>query len=279
MLPILFGILSAATWGAGDFAGGLSSRKVGAYRAVFYADFIGLLILIIVSFFYREPLPSTSGWINSIVGGALGSLGLLILYYSLSIGQMSIAAPVSALFAALLPVIVGAVTEGLPSTIQLIGFLLALAAIWLISQGEGKFHISRLSELRIPILAGIGFGSYFIFIHNAAGDPNSFLWPMVLSRAAGTALVFFIVFARREVFAVPRAAWGVVLLNATLDLGGNFFYILASKAGRLDIAAVLSSLYPGSTVILAWLLLKEQISRTQMVGILFAFAAILLFTL
>lgn len=279
MLSILYGILSAATWGAGDFAGGLSSRKVGAYRAVFYADFIGLLILMIVSFFYREPLPSTSGWINSILGGALGSLGLLILYYSLSIGQMSIAAPVSALFAALLPVIVGAVTEGLPSTIQLIGFLLALVAIWLISQGDGKFHISRLSDLRIPILAGIGFGSYFIFIHNAAGDPNSFLWPMVLSRAAGTALVFFIVFARREAFAVPRAAWGVVLLNATLDLGGNFFYILASKAGRLDIAAVLSSLYPGSTVILAWLLLKEQISRTQMVGILFAFAAILLFTL
>jgi drug/metabolite transporter (DMT)-like permease len=70
-----------------------------------------------------------------------------------------------------------------------------------------------------------------------------------------------------------------VLLNATLDLGGNFFYILASKTGRLDLAAVLSSLYPGSTVILAWLLLREQISRTQMAGILLAFGAILLFTI
>ena len=279
MLSIIYGILSAATWGAGDFAGGLSSRKVGAYRAVFYADFIGLLILIVSYFVYREPFPSTSGWINSLLGGALGSFGLLILYHSLSIGQMSIAAPVSALFAALLPVIVGALTEGFPSAIQLTGFVLALAAIWLISQGDGKFHISRLSDLRFPILAGVGFGSYFIFIHNAAGDPNSFLWPMIISRAAGTVLVFFIVFGRGETFVVPHNAWGVVLLNAALDLTGNFFYILASKSGRLDIAAVLSSLYPGSTVILAWLLLKEHLSRMQLVGILLALAAIFLFTI
>jgi len=279
LLSIIYGILSAATWGAGDFAGGLASRKVGAYRAVFYADFIGLLILAVASFVYREPFPSTSGWINSLLAGALGSFGLLILYHSLSIGQMSIAAPVSALFAALLPVIFGAITEGLPSAIQLIGFVLALAAIWLISQGDGKFHISRLSDLRFPILAGVGFGSYFIFIHNAAGDPNSFLWPMIISRAAGTVLVFFMVFARRETFVVPHDAWGVVLLNATLDLTGNFFYILASKSGRLDIAAVLSSLYPGSTVILAWLLLKEHLSRMQLVGIFLALAAIFLFTI
>ena len=279
MLSIIYGILSAATWGAGDFAGGLASRKVGAYRAVFYADFIGLLILAVAYFVYREPFPSTTGWINSLLAGALGSFGLLILYHSLSIGQMSIAAPVSALFAALLPVIVGAITEGLPSAIQLIGFVLALAAIWLISQGDGKFHISRLSDLRFPILAGVGFGSYFIFIHNAAGDPNSFLWPMIISRAAGTVLVFFMVFARRETFVVPHDVRGVVLLNATLDLTGNFFYILASKAGRLDIAAVLSSLYPGSTVILAWLLLKEHLSRMQLVGILLALAAIFLFTI
>jgi drug/metabolite transporter (DMT)-like permease len=279
LLSILYGLLSAATWGAGDFAGGLSSRKVSAYRAVFYADFIGLLFLIVASFIYRESFPSISGWTNSLLAGILGSFGLIILYYSLSVGQMSIAAPVSALFAALLPVIVGSITEGLPSAFQLIGFVLALAAIWLISQGDGKFHLSRLSELRIPILAGVGFGCYFIFIHNAASDPDSFLWPMIISRLAGTLLLFSIVSVRRETLVVPRDAWGLVLLNAALDLAGNFFYILASKTGRLDVAAVLSSLYPGSTVILAWLFLKEHLSGTQVVGIFLAFAAILLFTI
>ena len=102
---------------------------------------------------------------------------------------------------------------------------------------------------------------------------------MIVSRVAGTLLVLAFVLVRREPLAVPRAAWGLVFINATLDLAGNFFYILASKAGRLDIAAVLSSLYPGATVVLAWLLLKEHISRWQLVGIVLALGAIVLFAI
>jgi drug/metabolite transporter (DMT)-like permease len=279
LLSILYGIASALSWGAGDFAGGLSSRKVGAYRAVFYADFFGLLVLIAVYFIYPETLPAARVIWVSAIGGMLGSIGLLVLYYSLTKGLMSIAAPVSALFAAILPVIVGSITEGLPGLFQLIGFVLALAAVWLISQGDGSFHISRLSDLRLPILAGLGFGCYFIFLHNAMQNTTAILWPMIISRAAGTLLVLAFVLARREPLNVPRGAWDVVLINATLDLSGNFFYILASKVGRLDIAAVLSSLYPGATVILAWLLLKERITRWQIAGILLALGAITLFTL
>ena len=278
MLSILYGIASALSWGAGDFAGGLSSRKVGAYRAVFYADFFGLFLLLAAYFIYPEILPASRVLWVSAIGGMFGTIGLLVLYYSLTKGQMSIAAPVSALFAAVLPVIVGSITEGLPGPFQFIGFILALAAVWLISQGNGSFHIGRLSDLRLPILAGLGFGCYFIFLHNATQDTTSILWPMIISRIAGTLLVLTFVLIRREPLGVPHAAWGVVLINATLDLFGNFFYILASKAGRLDIAAVLSSLYPGATVILAWLLLKEKISRWQIAGILLALGAIALFT-
>jgi len=279
LLSILYGIASSLSWGAGDFAGGLASRRVGAYRAVLYADFFGLMILGIASLFYRESFPSGTVALNSIIGGTLGSFGLLILYYSLSIGQMSIAAPVSALFAALLPVVFGSITEGLPTSIQFIGFILALAAVWLISQGDDGFHVRKLSDLKFPILAGVGFGCYFIFIHNAVSDANALLWPMVISRLAGTLLLLLIVLARREPLPVPRGAWTVVLINATLDLGGNFFFILASKGGRLDIASTLSSLYPGATVILAWFILKEQISRKQVIGIALALAAIYLFTI
>ncbi|MDQ3005952.1 MAG: DMT family transporter, partial [Chloroflexota bacterium] len=260
MLSIIYGIASALSWGAGDFAGGLSSRKVGAYRAVFYADFFGLFVLFAAFLIFPEALPVTRVLWVSAIGGLLGSIGLLVLYYSLIKGQMSIAAPVSALFAALLPVIVGSITEGLPGILQLIGFALALAAVWLISQGGGTegFHVSRLSDLRLPILAGVGFGCYFIFMHNATQDSDATLWPMIVSRVAGTLLLLGFVLARREPLGVPRDAWKVVLINATLDLAGTFFYILASKTGRLDISAVLSSLYPGATVMLAWLLLKEH---------------------
>ena len=281
MLPILFGFLSALSWGAGDFAGGLASRKLGAYRAVLYADFFGLVLVAIALRVSRESIPSASALIYSIIGGVLGSIGLLILYYSLTKGQMSIAAPVSALFAAVLPVVVGAITEGLPSLLQFIGFVIALGAVWLISQGNQteQFRLAHLTDLRLPILAGVGFGSYFIFIHYATQETNTIFWTMLSSRLAGMLLLLLIVLARHEPLSVPRTAWTVVLFNATLDLGGNFFYILASQTGRLDIAAVLSSLYPGATVLLAWVLLKERIAIKQWLGIVAALIAIMLFTL
>jgi drug/metabolite transporter (DMT)-like permease len=281
LLSILFGFLSALSWGAGDFSGGLASRKLGAYRAVFYADSFGLLVILAVLAFYRESVPSIYVWIYAMIGGALGSVGLLILYYSLTRGQMSIAAPVSALFAAVLPVVVGIITEGIPKPLQFVGFALALTAVWLVSQGNQteRFHLNRLADLRLPILAGVGFGSYFIFLHYATQKTDTVLWPMIASRLAGTLLLVVVVLIRREPFAIPRAAWTVVFFNAVLDLTGNFFYILASRIGRLDIAAVLSSLYPGSTVFLAWLLLKERISFKQWIGIAAALAAIVLFSL
>ncbi|MEW6406603.1 MAG: DMT family transporter [Chloroflexota bacterium] len=280
MLSIIYGIASALSWGAGDFAGGMASRKIGAYRAVFFADLIGLIALILVVVIVREVMPPISSLLLAALAGALGSMGLLVLYYTLAHGQMSIAAPVSALMAAALPVAVGALTEGLPAPLQFGGFGLALAAVWLISQSDSTshLHLDRLTDLRLPLLAGIGFGSYFVLMHFSTSNITAVYWPMIASRVSGTLLLLAIVLGRRETLTAPRDAWMVILLNGMLDLGGNFFYILAARAGRLDIAAVLSSLYPGSTVILAWLLLKERISRVQMIGILFALSAIILLT-
>ena len=280
MLSILYGIASALSWGAGDFSGGLASRKMGAYRAVLWGDLLGLLIILPIALVAGESIPSTFVFINASIGGILGSVGLLVLYYSLSIGRMSIAAPVSALFAAVLPVIVGLFTQGAPTLNQFIGFGFALAAVWLISQGDTteKFQFKHLSDLRLPILAGIGFGCYFIFVHNASKESASVIWTMVASRFAGTVMLLTVVFVRRDSFSVPRDAWIVVCLNAILDLGGNLFFILASQAGRLDVSAVLSSLFPGSTVVLASIFLKEHISAKQWLGIFAALIAIVFFT-
>lgn len=280
MISILYGLASALSWGAGDFAGGLASRKLGAYRAVMYGDFFGLLALFAAVAVYREDFPPFTPLLIAALAGALGSTGLLILYYSMTKGQMSIAAPVSALFAAALPVVVGSATQGLPDAYQLLGFGLALLAVWMISQSESdqRFHIDRLSDLKLPLLAGLGFGGYFVFMHYATSGISATFWPMIASRTAGTLLLFGFVLTRREQIQVPREAWGIVLLNAVLDVGGNFFYVLALRTGRLDISAILSSLYPGATVLLAWIVLKEHISRIQWLGILAALAAIALFT-
>jgi len=280
LLSTLFGISSALSWGAGDFAGGLASRRIGAYRAVLYADFIGLVALLLVVAIVREVVPPLASLLFAGLAGMLGSLGLLILYYALAHGQMSIAAPVSALMAAALPVGIGALTQGLPTPVQFGGFGLALTAIWFVSQADSssRLPLNLLADLRLPLLAGLGFGSYFVLMHYATDKVTAIFWPMIASRVSGSLLILIFVLWRRESFAVPSNAWTVIFLNGFLDLGGNFFYILALKAGRLDIAAILSSLYPAATVTLAWLLLKEKISRLQFIGILFALGAIILLT-
>lgn len=214
----------------------------------------------------------------SMVAGLCGGAGALILYYAMGCGQMSIAAPVSALFTATLPVAAGAVIEGFPAPVKLTGFLVALIAIWLVAQNEGqKSQLSRLSELQLPLISGLCFGIYFILLHQATRQVS--LSPLIISRLFSTLIVIGFILARRESWRVSRSVWPFIALNATLDIGGNIFYILAGQNGRLDIAAVLSSLYPGVTVLLAWLILKERISSLQKLGILTALFAIILMTL
>lgn len=278
MLSILFGLGAALTWGAADFTGGLASRRTGAYRAALYGEFFGLLFIVAAAFFIDGPLPGWSALGLAVAAGAIGTTGLLTLFRSVIHGKMSIAMPVSALLAAGLPVLVGSLIEGFPGIITFLGFVLALCAIWLISQEDGKDgrFLARLSDLRLPLLAGIGFGSFFILMDIAARETT--LWPMLASRTGGTIIVAIYMLFRRDSWRLTRDLWPVLVLNGFLDVGGTAFYLLASQAGRLDVAAVISSLFPGSTVILAALILKERVSRSQSIGIFLALTAIIFLT-
>ena len=280
MLSILYGLGAALSWGAGDFTGGLASRKAGAYRAVFYGEAIGVAVLILVVMIAGEPLPGLRVWLLSALAGALGSVGLLLLYHSMTLGLMSIAAPVSALLTAALPIVVGSFTEGLPTSLTFVGFGFALFAVWMVSQGgSGVTNIlAHLSDLRLPLLAGIGFGSYFVVMHEATRG-GGIIWPMVASRAGGMLLVISYLLITRASWKIDPTAWPMILLNGTLDICGNAFFILAGQAGRLDVAAVLSSLFPGATVLLASVFLRERLARNQWIGILAALTAIVLMTL
>jgi len=275
----IFGLLSALTWGAGDFTGGIVSRRSGIYRAAFYGELTGMLFLVIMLVLVREPLPAWPVWVWSASAGAIGSVGLLLLFRSMVEGQMSVAAPVSALMSAVLPVIASTLTEGLPGLTKYLGFALALVAIWLISQGEGhqkKLHL-HLADLRLPLLAGVCFGAYFILMHQ--GSRSATVWPMMFGRMAGSIILFFFAAANQQLHWPDRYITPLVFLNAAGDIAGNTFYILSGQFGRLDVAAVLGSLYPGTTILLAGLILHERLNRSQWVGIMAALAAIVLMTI
>lgn len=279
MLPIIYGLSSALGWGAADFTGGLASRRTGAYRAVFYSEVVGQILIILALIVFGEPLPDLAPLGIAVFAGAVGTTGLLLLFHAMAIGKMSIATPVSALMAATLPVVAGTLLDGFPGLLTFLGFILSLSAIWLISREEGNRSrlLAHISDLRLPLLAGLGFGTYFILVHEAA--QQSTYWTMFATRTGGILIMIVFILARRKSWRVSMDAWPLIALNGFLDITGNGFYILASQAGRLDVAAVLSSLYPAATVLLAAILLKERVARSQAFGVLLALVAIIFLTI
>jgi drug/metabolite transporter (DMT)-like permease len=277
VLSIIYGITSAATWGAADFIGGLASKRTSPYRVLFLAEIAGLIPFTLLALLLREPVPSAADMLLGAGSSLVGLTGLLILYRALASGQMTIAAPVSALFAALIPVIFGFFLLGAPSAATLAGFGLAFLAVWLISQTGMTGWRFSLWDIRLPLLSGLFFGSYFLIIHQAT--LNAFFWPLAAARFAGFVAFGLYALIARQPAMPPRDLWGFCIVNGVLDIGGNAFYVLAAQAGRLDVAAVLGALYPASTVLLAWIILRERITWLQALGVLLAFIAIVLFTL
>ena len=277
LLSIFYGILSAATWGAADFIGGLASKRTSPYRVLFLAEIAGMVPFAALAIVLREPVPAAADMLLGAGSSLLGLTGLLFLYRALATGQMTIAAPVSALFAALIPVIFGFLTLGAPAPATLVGFGLAFAAVWLISQTGMSNWRFTFTDLRLPLLSGLFFGLYFLIIHRAT--LNAFFWPLAAARFAGFVAFGLYALITRQPALPPRDIWGLCLVNGVIDIGGNAFYVLAAQAGRIDVAAVLGALYPASTVLLAWIILKEKLTWLQTIGMMLAFAAIVLFTL
>lgn len=275
MLPIILGLSAAITWGAADFNGGIASKRSNPYGVVAVAHTISLGVLLILALITGEAIPPWQDWLWAGLAGLCGGVGLMILYRALAQGRMSVAAPVSGLLAAALPVTVGIFSEGNPGAWILLGFALALAAVWLIS-GGGKLSLHS-TDLGQPVIAGLVFGGFLIFINRASG--TSLLWPLIAVRIVSVTSLLGYATATRQPWIPKRESLVPLILSSLLDTLGNAAYALSARTGRLDVAAVLSSLYPGATVLLAWVFLKERISRIQAIGVLLALGAIILLTL
>lgn len=278
MLPILYGLTSALTWGAADFTGGIASKRTNVYGVVIGAEGFGMVLFIALALTYRESLPPWQTWLWGSAAGLSGGFGLVLLYQALSSGRMSVAAPVSAVIAAIIPVVVGAFLDGLPGVWTFAGILLALGSVWLIAQSEGGIENAaiRLNEITLPLIAGVVFGMYFVFMHQAS--KIAIFWPIVAARLASSASILGFALITHQPWRPESKNWPMIALSGTLDSTGNAFYILGGQIGRLDVSAVLGSLYPGSTVLLAALFLHERLNLLQLAGILAALTAIVLMT-
>lgn len=267
---VVFGLSASLCWGSGDFSGGLASRRANAASVIVGAYTIGLVLLVSLALIWREPFARPIDLLWGGLAGVAGVLGLLAFYSALATGKMGLAAPVSAILTATLPVLFSIFTTGLPHPLQLGGFVLALLAIGLISRPDRVGGSPK--GIGLALVAGCGFGCFFILI-SRVNHAETF-WPLAVARF--TSVLFLLIIVRiRQQPALPRLSVApLVLLAGILDAFGNVFFVLAAHTGRLDIAAVLASLYPAATVMLAALLLRERVTRIQAIGILLALVAV-----
>jgi len=260
-------------------------------RVLLASQSIGLVALGVLGLALGEAAPQPRDVALGGLAGLSGGTGLLLLYLSLARGKMGVAAPLTAVAAGGIPLAVGLATQGLPGPAQVAGFALALAAIWVISrpEGEGGF---QPRDAALPLLAGVGLGGFLALIgHVSAGA--AFVWPLVAARVANVTLFALVAVAanpiRRTTAHGPSAPavgrgpssavpfpWSLAVAAGLGDVAGNAFFALAAQTGRLDAAAVLGSLYPAATVLLARVALGERLSPRQGAGVGLALAAVAL---
>jgi len=274
------GLLSAATWGGSDFVGGVGARRAPALLIVFSGHVVSLIALFALCTYMRLAMPTMPCFIYAAIGGFEGSLALAIFYRALAMGAMGLTAALTGLLTALIPVIFSLFRDGMPGPMVGVGLAAGLAAIWLITLAPGKTVGLEKEKLRTPpaalmmaALAGAGFGAQLILFKMASS--GGILWAMTAARAAGVAalILCLAVMPPKKPW---RGFWITGIAAGALDTLGNLFYIETTRFGRLDVAAVVCSLYPAGTILLAAVVLREWPTPRQLAGMGLALTAVAL---
>ncbi|MGD0914571.1 MAG: DMT family transporter [Terracidiphilus sp.] len=270
------GLCSAAFWGGSDFVGGWGARRSPALLLVTSGQIVSGAFLLILCFALHVPAPSAHYAVLATIGGFEGALSLVIFYRALAIGAMGLTAALTGLLTALIPVLFSLLRYGLPAPVNIAGLVTGCAAIWFITHQAPAPPANRQpgvgsNALLLGTLSGIGFGCQLVLLKMASD--GGVLWSLTWTRISGvSALVLALAVLRPK--APLNAFVAIGIFAGALDTIGNLFYVLAAQAGRLDIAALVSSLYPAGTILLAAILLRERPSRRQLAGIGLALAAV-----
>jgi drug/metabolite transporter (DMT)-like permease len=269
-VPAAYSLTAVGAWGTSDFLGGVGVRRANAFLFTAIVHFSGMAVVASLALITRAPFPGGSSLIWALIAGSASGLALAFFYLSLASGNMGLVAPVAAVLGAAIPAVVTGYAEGFPGYRHLFGFVLAGIGVWLISRSETG--AGRPKGLGLAVVAGIGFAAFILCIHRAGNA--SALWVAACSRSASWLVTLTIVLFGRQLRAVPATVLRIAVVAGILDITGSVVFIRAAQTGRLDAAAVLSSLYPAVTVVLARIFLHEHFSRARTLGMLAALAAV-----
>ena len=269
-MAVFLGVLVALSYGAGDFLGGLGTRAQSVFTVVAASQASALAVLVVVVPIEGAALSGDDVGLGAL-SGVVGVVGVLLLYQGLATGAMGVVAPVTAVGAAVVPLAVGLATGERPAVLALVGAAVALAAVALVASGgepaseDAPDHGRGGSPLLLAAGAGVAFGLVFVLL--GATDDEAGFWPLLGARTVSVALLAVWLLRSRVPF-LPRPGTRAVVVGAgLLDVTANALYLLAVREGLLSLVAVLSSLYPVATVVLARFVLGERLQRTQLVGL------------
>ena len=263
-MTVLLSLLAAASYGLADFNGGFVSKRVNAWTVALAAQAAGALVTLGVALAVGgHPSGADLAW--AALAGVGNGFGTAFLYRGLAAGRMGVVAPVSGVGAALLPVIVGVSIGERPSALVWVGIAAAFPAIWFVSREPVSAEPAGGSGLMDGVLAGLGFGMLFVALSRVSEDAG--LVPLALNQAVGGLVIIAVAVSLQQPW-LPRegrAALGVI--SGLLGAVATGLFMVASRDGNLTVTAVIVSLYPACTVLLAALVLRERVHRAQAAGL------------
>jgi drug/metabolite transporter (DMT)-like permease len=275
-LAVLFAAVSALVWGSADYCGGRATQRANAIGVTVASQLFGLPVLALsLVLLPGTPKPLDFAW--GAAAGAAGFIGLVLLYESLSTGAMAVAAPITAVTGALVPMGVGLLLQELPTTLALVGAGCAVVAIVLVSLSPGQGGRATPRVVLLALGAGLFFGLFFALIAQTSG--GSGMWPLTAVRIVSINLGLVLVVGRDLSLRTPWPTTGWVALAGMGDIAANALYLLAAREGLLSIVAPIGALYPVSTVLLAFGLDKERVRPIQVAGLGLAATALVLTTI
>jgi drug/metabolite transporter (DMT)-like permease len=278
LTAILLALAASLTYGAADFTGGMSTRRTTPLVVVFLSQLAGLGLLLVLTPVVGLARFSATDLLWGATGGIVGGAGVMLLYRGLATGRMSVVAPVTALEAAAVPVVFGLLTGERPSGVALLGVVLGFVAVGLVSWSsdhpDGSARGLAQEGLFDALGAGLSFGVFFILLSRASH--GNALWVLLGVKIGSIALSGAGLLVLRHSLRVARDTSGLIVIAGILDMTANLFYLLATRTGLLSLVAVLTSMYPATTVLLARFVLKEKLEKIQLSGLGLAMTAILM---
>jgi drug/metabolite transporter (DMT)-like permease len=275
VLAVVLGLASSLSWGISDFLGGLKARQLQLLTVLVLSQAVGLALIAVIVAARSEPAPDAQHVVYACLSGLAGVGGLAAFYRGLAVGAMAVVAPISGTAAAI-PVTVGLISGERPGGLQVAGIVLAIAGVALASRElpEEGGGARVATGVGLALLAALGFGSFFVAMDAASED--DLFWAIFFNRATSVSALVALTAVLRPRLSVDGGDVRALLAIGALDIGANTLFAAASTEGLVSLVAVLASLYPVVTILLARVVLGERVRRAQQVGVVLALAGVTL---